>query len=96
MAPPAKVFRPQAVDKGVQVRKKGNRFIIVDPALERLLDKLDLNNPEDLAEFNQAIEKLGIDKTLKSAGAKSGDTVTTGNMEWTWYNDENRRNRRDI
>jgi GTPase len=92
---PTKVFRPEAVDKGVKVQRKGNSYIVADPALERLLDKLDLEDPEDVKEFKEAIDKLGVNKTLKSAGAKSGDTITTGNMEWTWY-DEDRSNGRNV
>jgi GTPase len=84
---PAKVFRPRPAERGVKVQKKGNRYILADPALEKLMDKLDLDDPRDLEKFNQAIEQLGVNKTLKSAGAKSGDTVMTGNMEWTWYNE---------
>jgi GTPase len=84
---PAKVFRPRPAERGVKVQKKGNRYILADPALEKLMDKLDLDDPSDLEKFNQAIEQLGVNKTLKSAGAKSGDTVMTGNMEWKWYNE---------
>jgi GTP-binding protein len=92
----APVIRPRPVDAVMGVRKKGNRFILADPALERLANKLDLNKPEDLKEFNQALDKLGANKTLKTAGAKSGDTVITGSMEWTWYDDENRFNGRNV
>jgi GTP-binding protein len=88
---PPKVYRPAAVDKGVKVQRKGNRYIIVDPALELLLDKLDMEKDEDLKELNDALDKLGINKTLKSAGAKSGDTVITGNMEWTWTDEDKKK-----
>ncbi len=93
---PPKVFRPQAVDRGVKVRRKGNTFILEDPSVERLLDKLDLDDPDDLAEFNQNLEKLGINKALKSAGVKPGDTVITGNTEWEWYDEEHRPDGRHV
>jgi GTPase len=95
-AAPAKVFRPRPVDRGVEVQKRGNRYILSDPALERLLDKLDLEDADDLEKFNQAIEKIGVDKTLRSAGAKSGDTIMTGKLEWTWIDDEDRRSGRHV
>ena len=85
---PAKVFHPQAADRDKRVHREGNRFILAEPALELLLDKLDLNDPADLKEFNDALEIKGINKSLKAAGVKSGDTVITGNMEWTWTKDE--------
>jgi len=93
---PAKVFRPEAVDKGSRMQRQGNRFILVEPELERLLDKLDLDDPQDLREFNQALENKGINKSLKDSGVKSGDIVITGNMEWTWINDEDRSSRGDL
>jgi Obg family GTPase CgtA-like protein len=51
------------------------------------LDKLDLDDASGLREFNNMLEKLGINKMLKSAGVKSGDTVITGKTEWEWYPD---------
>lgn len=90
---PAKIFHPEAVDKDRRVHREGNRFILAEPALETLLDKLDLDDPSDLKEFNDALESKGINKSLKAAGVKSGDTVITGKMEWTWTNDEDRSSR---
>ena len=88
---PAMVFRPRAVDKAATVRREGNSFFLVDRALERLLDKLDMNDQQDVADFNKALEKMGINRLLKSAGAKTGATVVTGNTEWEWSDDEPRR-----
>jgi GTP-binding protein len=93
---PTKVFRPRAIDRNPAVQKKGNSFILVDPTLEKLLNKLDIDDPQGLEEFNQNLEKLGINKLLRSAGAKSGATVVTGNLEWEWRDDEPRRNRRNV
>jgi GTP-binding protein len=95
--PVTKVFRPQPVDGFSAVRKKGNTFIISDPDLERLLDKTDLSNPEEQSEFREGLEKLGINKLLKSAGARTGDKVITGNKEWNWsYSDEHRHHGRNV
>ncbi len=93
---PAKVFHPQAVDLDKRVHREGNRFILAEPELETLLDKLDLSDPADLQEFNAALESKGVNKSLKAAGVKSGDTVITGKMEWTWTNDEDRSSRGHI
>jgi GTPase len=90
------VFRPAPVNGAAKVRKRGNSYIIVDPDLERLLDKFDPADPADWPDFYARLEQLGIDILLKSAGAKSGDMVTTGNKEWKWYSDEYRRDRRDV
>jgi GTP-binding protein len=91
-----KVFRPKPVDRGIAIRQKGRSFILSDPAIERLLDKLDLGEPSDLEYFNQQLDKLGVNKLLKTSGVKNGDTIITGKMEWEWYDDEHRPDRRDV
>jgi GTP-binding protein len=92
-----KIFRPQPVDGSTSIQKRGGTYIVADPELERLLDKTDLTNREGQEEFNQSLEKLGINKLLKSAGAKPGDTIITGKKEWKWYyTDEHGRPGRNI
>jgi GTP-binding protein len=82
------IYRPKPARGSSKIQRKGGGYLLVDPALERMLGRLDMEKQEDLDELNQALERLGINKALKSAGVHSGDTVITGNMEWTWY-DEN-------
>jgi GTP-binding protein len=93
---PPRVFHPQAVDKFSGVRKKNNTFIVSDSELESLLDKFDLSDPVDAEAFYKRIQDLGIYQSVMSAGAKSGDTIITGNMEWEWYDDEHRLDGRHV
>jgi GTP-binding protein len=95
-ANPTKVFRPKPVDRGATIRRKDRSFILTDPAVERLIDKLDMENPEELEAFNQNLDKLGINKMLKSSGVKNGDTIIAGKMEWEWHDDEHRPDRRNV
>jgi GTPase len=93
---PIKVFHPQPVDGGSKVRRKGNSFILVDPAIEKLLDNFDLDDPEELEKFNRELDKMGINKLIRSSGVKNGDTIIVGKTEWEWQDDEHRSTRRDI
>jgi GTPase len=95
-ATPTKVFRPKPIDRGITVRQKDRSFILTDPAVERLLDKLDLEKPADLEYFNQQLDRQGINRLLKSSGVKNGDTIITGRMEWIWHDEEHRGDRRDV
>jgi GTPase len=91
------VLHPKPVFKtSNKVHKRGNAYILVDTAIEKLVGNLDMDNPDDLNELNQGLEKLGVNKMLKQAGARSGDTVKTGNMEWTWFDDEDRDTGRNV
>ncbi|MCR4393571.1 MAG: GTPase ObgE [Dehalococcoidales bacterium] len=93
---PVAVFRPQPVD-GDRLQKKGNTFILSEPELERFLDKIDLNTPAGQQQLAQKLEALGVNEVLLAAGAKSGDTIITGNKEWKWYYpDENRSHGRHV
>jgi GTPase len=93
---PPRVFHPQAVDRSTGMQKRINTLIVSDPELERLLDKFDLKDPVDAEAFYKRIEDLGIYQSIKSAGAKSGDKIITGNMEWEWYEDEHRSDGRHV
>jgi GTP-binding protein len=94
---PPKVFRPQSVEGSAGIQKSGGTFIVADPELEHLLDRIDLSRPEEQEEFKKSLEKLGINKLLKSAGAKSGDRILSGKKEWQWYyTDEHRRSGRNV
>jgi GTP-binding protein len=86
------VFRPQPVDSA-KVHKKGKTYLVSDPNVERLLDKTDFTDPEEEARFYESLEGLGVDKYLISAGAKSGDTVITGKVEWKWIHPDERQSR---
>jgi GTP-binding protein len=87
---PPKVFHPQAVDSDIKTQKIRSEFIVFEPELERALDKFDLDDPDQWPGFYRRLEQLGINQLLASAGAKSGDTIITGNKEWIWYKDEYR------
>jgi GTP-binding protein len=91
------VLHPQPVDGGPRAQKTGKTYIVTDIELEYLLDKTDLDDPAERQEFNEKLERMGINKQLHSAGAKSGDTVITGNREWKWYyTDEHRHSGRNV
>jgi GTP-binding protein len=87
---PPKIFHPQAVDSDAKSQKVSSEFIVFEPELERALDKFDLEDPDQWPAFYRRLEQLGINQLLASAGAKSGDTIITGNKEWIWYKDEYR------
>jgi GTPase len=87
---PPKVFHPQAVDSDAKIQKASNKYIVFEPELEKELDKYDLSDPDQWPGFYRRLEVLGINHLLISAGAKSGDTIITGKIEWIWYKDEYR------
>ncbi|MBI2287709.1 MAG: GTPase ObgE [Chloroflexi bacterium] len=81
---PQAVFRPQPKRAVAIVVKQGNTFLILVPELERIVDRVDMANPEVLGQFRAQLNKLRITQALEKAGIKPGDKVRCGNFEWEW------------
>jgi GTP-binding protein len=93
---PPRVFRPQPVDSSAAVRVKENTYLVNEPELDRILGNFDLDDPEEWPEFSAQLDQLGINALLAAAGARSGDTIITGNKKWKWYTDEHRSHGRHV
>ena len=78
---PKKVFRPQPRSAAPSVHKEGDTFVVVAPELERIVGRIDVAGSGVLANY---LRRLGISKALQKAGAKPGDRVRCGNLEWEW------------
>jgi GTP-binding protein len=80
-----KVFHPQPREKGVRVEKDGETFVVAAPELERIVARVDISRPVVYAQVRRELDRLGVSRALKRAGAKPGDRVRCGKLEWAWY-----------
>ncbi len=81
---PKKVFRPQPRGGGTSVRKDGDTFVVVDPEMERIIARVDANNPEVRWQLERQLVRAGVNRVLEKAGVKPGDKVRCGKLEWEW------------
>jgi len=81
---PGKIFRPQPRRIGTSVHKEGNTFVVVAPALERIVARTDITSPGVPWQLRRQLTRLGVSKALEKAGVKPGDRVRCGNLEWEW------------
>jgi len=81
---PRKVFRPQPRGIGISVHKEGNTFVVVAPRVERIVARTDVASSEVQRQLNRQLQRLGVSQALEKAGAKPGDRVRCGNLEWEW------------
>lgn len=81
---PAKVFRPQPRGARVTVHKEGDTFVVKAPALERIIARSDVADAGVRWQLNQQIDRLGVGRALKKAGAIPGDKIRCGGLEWEW------------
>ncbi len=79
---PVKVFRPRPRRVGVSVHREGDTFIVLAPELERLVAGTDLTDTEARRQLTRQISKTAVSKALEKAGAKPGDKVRCGSLEW--------------
>jgi GTP-binding protein len=79
-----KVFRPQPRGRGASVHKEGDTFVIVAPALERLVARTGDTGSEVRWQLKKQLTRLGISKALAKAGIKPGDRIRCGRFEWEW------------
>jgi len=81
---PRKVFHPQPRRIGISVHKEGNIFVVVAPGVERIVARTDVTSAEVQRQLNRQLQRMGVSKALGKAGAKPGDRVRCGNVEWEW------------
>lgn len=78
-----KVHRPRASQIQVSRDDDGAWRVIGRSAL-RAVALSDLSNFEAIAFANERLERLGVDAELSRAGAKNGDTVRVGDLEFEY------------
>jgi len=79
------IFRPQPRVRGVSVHQDDAVFVIVAPELERIVSRVDMSHPIVQGQVRVEINRLGVTAALKKAGARAGDRIRCGDIEWTWY-----------
>jgi GTP-binding protein len=63
------------------------KFRIINRYLEKLVERYDFEQDEAIMRFSKVIARLGIEKMLSDMGAKEGDTVSIGDMEFEYIPD---------
>ena len=77
------VHRP--VEEGFAVeRDPDGAFRLRGRAAERVVAMADLTNPEAIEYVHVRFRKMGVEKALARAGAREGDVVRVGGMEFEY------------
>lgn len=78
------VFRPKPREGGVSTSKEEGIYILKAPGIERIIARVDMNNPVVRSQVFTQINRSGGKKALERAGIKPGDKVRCGDYEWEW------------
>lgn len=66
-------FEPE--EKGFEVTKEDDVFILTGPKVERLFAMSNLDHQDGIMRFARQLKSMGIEDALRDAGIESGDTV---------------------
>ena len=80
-----KVFRPQPKDTGLKIKKEDGVWVVELPSLERMVSDTGENTPQLMHHVKDQLSHLGFKKAMEKAGARPGDKVRCGSVEWEWF-----------
>lgn len=64
------------------IEKDGGYYVVSGPAMEQLIDSVNFTDQESLNYFHRTLRSRGVIDALRAAGAKEGDSVVIGDMEF--------------
>lgn len=90
-APPPSLPAPRSVTKlrprpseAIAVERKPYGYLVKGERVERLMERYDLDSDSGLARFQSALDRMGVNSALESAGVRPGDTVRIGGLEFEY------------
>ena len=78
-----KVYKIEDEEK-FNVEKDGKTFVVKGEAVDKIIRRVNITDNESLYYLHKKLDEIGLDKALKKAGIKDGDTVKIGNYEMEW------------
>jgi len=82
---PIPVYRAQEDARAYEIKREGtNEWRIISVGIERSAKMTYFEHTGSLRRFQKMLERLGVDKALREAGVKEGDTVSIGDFELEW------------
>jgi len=61
---------------------EGRYALVTGAAMERLVDSVNFDSEDSINFFHRSLRRLGVIDALREKGAKEGDTVVIGEMEF--------------
>lgn len=85
--PPAEPFEeaesvPEMPETPLRIEAEDGAFFLFGDAIDRLVASVNFSDEQSLAYFHRALRSRGVIDALREKGAKEGDTVVIGDMEF--------------
>ncbi|MEX2356619.1 MAG: GTPase ObgE [Thermaerobacterales bacterium] len=82
--PPRRVYRPGRQEQPFRIEHRDGLFLVKGAVVERWVAMTDMDNEEGLVYLQRRMQRIRLDEALRSAGAKTGDSVRVGEFEFTF------------
>ena len=79
--PPMPIYRPVEDPRSFTILREPDGWRIKSIAIERTAEMTPWDQSGSVRRFQKLMERLGVDKALRDAGAREGDTVYIGEFE---------------
>ena len=79
--PPMPVYRPTEDPRHFSISREPGGWRVESKAIERAAEMTPWDQSGSVRRFQKLMERLGVDKALREAGAQEGDTVYIGEYE---------------
>ena len=79
--PPMPVYRPTEDPRHFSISREPGGWRVESKAIERAAEMTPWDQSGSVRRFQKLMERLGVDKALREAGAQEGDTVYIGDYE---------------
>ena len=68
--------------EGFEVEKRGDVYAVSGASMDRLIRSVNFSSEDSLNYFHRTLRRWGVIDALREAGAREGDTVAIGDMEF--------------
>jgi GTPase len=83
-APVIRLRRRRGRAEPPRVERRPWGFEVGGPAVERLVERTNMDSEHALQHFQRVLDRLGVTSALEEAGAEPGDTVRIGQVEFEY------------
>ncbi len=66
------------------ITREDGMWIVDGPGVQKIMRRVNLEDNESMYYFQKCLDELGVNKALKEAGVKQGDTVKVVDWELEW------------
>ena len=81
---PDEIYTPREDSQAFEIYRDGEVYVVAGPYVDRLLLRVNLDDPDSFKYFQRQLREKGIIDALKAAGAGEGSVISMGDLEFDY------------